>query len=429
MGWIVAFFFAALAFILGLVLVFQLSAKWGLLDELGKTADQLRRLQEYDAENSQAFRNGFTISADTKNPSEAWIGRTLTNRFRIVAIIGRGGMGVVYRAWDVKRDRYSVVKMPSPSILADMDAVGRFRRELTLGQQLNHPAIVPILAVAEEVSHSFPSRSDLYVVMEYLAGGSLKQRQLKRRGDVSSNAPSVLWHWLPRVAEALDYVHAQGLVHRDVKPDNILFDGLGSAFLSDFGVAKAGQEEQGSGLTRVGFAIGTPEYLAPENIRGDAISGAADQYSLAMVVFEVLAGRSAFSAPVAGRVLSRQLSEVPMRLDAIRGGLPASLVDAVTRGLRKDACERFADCRAFAEAVLKGVARAGTESRFKLMCPDCSRLLTVHSENAGREGQCPFCGTGVTISRDLQSLWLLRDRSGGGETRIPAAGYPWDELC
>lgn len=318
-------------------------------------------------------------------------------------------MGVAYRAWDADTDRYCVVKTPRRELLSTPQFVERFAREMAVLRHLAHPAIVPIHDVGEEAGTP-------YAVMPYLSGGSLKRRQRVRQGrPVAAEATSIVG-WLEPIAEALDFVHDRGLVHRDVKPDNILFDGAGKPFLGDFGVAKvviqADAGHQSQGLTATGIALGTPAYMAPELIDCSEASAASDQYALAVMTYELLAGRKPFVGPTPAAIIVAHATGKPTSLASLRADLDASAASAVMRGLAKDPAERFESCGSFAEAVLAALPRKVESEKQQLMCPRCGRLLNVQKARAGKRGSCPKCDGALSISSDALTLWLPEDRSG-----------------
>jgi serine/threonine protein kinase len=343
------------------------------------------------------------------NDPEFWLGRTLGGRYRIVAVIAEGGMGVAYRAWDQVADQYRVVKMPRAERTAVPGFVERFARELAVLRHLSHPAVVPIHDVGEEQGTPF-------AVMPYLAGGSLKRRQWMRRGRPVPAEPVNLRSWLTAIAGAVDFVHARGFVHRDVKPDNILFDGAGNAFLGDFGVVKvvmqAEDEQHAKELTATGLALGTPAYMAPELIEGVAASALSDQYSLAVTTYEMLAGQKPFDGPTPAAVIVAVAAAKPAPLQSLRQELPKSTAAAVMRGLSKHPTQRFESCQRFAEAVLKELPSDLEVQKRHLMCPRCGRLLKVKQAWAGKRGSCPKCDGALSISDDGLTLWLPEDRSG-----------------
>ncbi len=343
------------------------------------------------------------------NDPESWLGRTLGGRYRIVAVIAEGGMGVAYRAWDQVADQYRVVKMPRAERIAVPGFVERFARELAVLRHLSHPAVVPIHVVGEE-------QGTPYAVMPYLAGGSLKRRQWMRKGRPVPMEPVSLRSWLTAIAGAIDFVHGRGFVHRDVKPDNILFDGEGNAFLGDFGVVKvvmqAEDEQHAKELTTTGLALGTPAYMAPELIEGTAASALSDQYSLAVTAYELLAGQKPFDGPTPAAVIVAVAAAKPAPLQSLRQELPKSTAAAVMRGLSKDPARRFESCQRFAEAVLADLPSDPEGKKRQLMCPRCGRLLKVKNDWAGKRGSCPKCDGALSISTDALTLWLPEDRAG-----------------
>ena len=436
MGWLVAFFFAICTGLLVLVLIVQRDEHRKRGINLRQPLEEASRWEEPRGDRlnvspgSQHAGRGPTAAAPVPvpaiNPPD--VDCVLADRYRIVATIGRGGMGVVYRAWDRVAERYTVIKMPRPDLMVDGSVRERFRRELEMVRSLDHPSIVPVLAVGEfhaVASSDSDEPGTPFAVMPYLAGGSLQRRHRRRRSEVLP-LPGSLWDWLPEVADAMDHVHSRGLLHRDVKPANVLFDGLGRPYLGDFGVAKAAIAAEGLApeLTQAGFAVGTPTYMAPELVAGTAVDARSDQYALAVMVFECVAGRPPFAAATPAAVLWQQATVPAPRLDSIRADLPGSLVEAVNRGLKKSPDERFPSCAGFVAAVLADVRKPVRPRPPKLMCPDCGKLLNARHQWAGRRGRCPNCRAYLEISTDLQSLWLRRDRDerprfGGRRHRRP----------
>ena len=197
-------------------------------------------------------------------------------------------------------------------------------------------------------------------MMEYLAGGSLKDRQASGTlGEWTAMPVYSLGEWLPAVAKALDFVHSQKHIHRDVKPANILFDRHGNAFLGDFGIIKGlGADEsdcQGNALTMPGFLVGTPNYVAPEIVMGRPFDGRADQYSLAMTVHEVLSGSNCMEGPTPSATVVNQTMVVPPALSELMPGVPARLSDAILKGLAKNPADRFENCVAIAQEIMSAV--------------------------------------------------------------------------
>ena len=348
----------------------------------------------------------------------------LAQRYRVVARIGAGGMGVVYRAWDDATDRYVVIKMPKRELIGDPTFLQRFAQEMSALRALSHASVVPITDIGNEQGTPF-------AVMPYLAGGSLKQRRpMLQDGRIAPEEPATIWRWLPAIAKALDFVHASSYVHRDVKPDNILFDGPGTAYLSDFGVAKlVFQAEDAAatrGLTGTGFALGTPEYMAPELINGAKASPRVDQYALAVMTYELLAGRKPFDGPTPAAVIIAHATGSAPPLTDVRSTIPHAVSVAVARGMSKNPDQRFESCTAFARGVLATVPRPAAAEKLQLMCPQCGRLLNVKPDWAGKEGNCPRCKTALTIGADLRSLWIPSDKkpsAAAGSQRLPVGQF------
>ena len=207
-------------------------------------------------------------------------------------------MGFVYRAQDANLNTPVVIKVPRRAMLDDPQFVERFEREIRSLVTLSHPHIVKITEVGQHEGIPF-------AVMQFLAGGDLEGRRPQdKAGRPRAVSPAALSGWLPEVAGALDFVHSKGLVHRDVKPRNVLFDTDGHAYLSDFGVAKVIRDAESGGdaasMTGTGMIVGTPEYMAPELVMGQEITGRVDQYALAVTVYELLAGRRPFQQLLIG---------------------------------------------------------------------------------------------------------------------------------
>jgi serine/threonine protein kinase len=334
------------------------------------------------------------------------LGATIAGRYRIISRLGAGGMGVAYRAWDEQGGLPVVIKIPKKSFLEDPKFAERFYREIRLLQGLKHPHIVPIVDVGEHEGLPF-------VVMRFLPGGSLSNRRLRdEKGKPRQNFPETLHLWLLAIADALDYVHSQGVVHRDVKPGNIFFDAFWGAYLGDFGIAKIVEEsdafDKEHTLTATHMGIGTPDYMAPEQFTPKAvIDGRADQYALGVIVYEMLAGKRPFVGDTAHIVVEVTTRPVPA-LPVPRGQVPPLLAESVYRALAKHPSQRFATCRDFAAAALRDVQPMTDEPGVaRLLCPQCSNILKLPTAAAGQKGKCPKCQTQMKVADDLGALWLL----------------------
>jgi serine/threonine-protein kinase len=263
----------------------------------------------------------------------------LQPQYRLIRLLGRGGMGAVYLARELALDREVAIKVVKTDAQS-REVQERLRREARTAAKLSHPNIVPLHAFGEV--EGMP-----YFVMGYVRGESLATR-LRRDGKLPEEDARRI---LADLAEALDHAHRQGVVHRDVKPDNVLLDDeSGRALLTDFGVAKAlGGTDT---LTAVGGVVGTPSYMSPEQAAGRAdIDGRTDIYSLGVTAYAMLAGRLPFDGKTAGEVLGKHLTQEPPPLRSLAPALPDSTVMAVERCLAKDPARRFQDARSLKLAL------------------------------------------------------------------------------
>ncbi len=314
-------------------------------------------------------------------------------------------MGVTYRAWDKLMGVPVVVKMPMRQYFNAPGFLDRFDREIRTSAALVHPHVVPLVDYGTD-------KGEPFLVMRFLPGGSLSKRIPKgENGESIPVAPALLRCFLPGIAAALDYSHSRGIVHRDVKPGNIFFDARSLAYLGDFGLVKILEESVFDGddatLASAGTAVGTKAYMAPERCAiGGRFDGRSDQYSLAVTAYELLAGRKPFLGTTAPILKEHTHAPVPP-LIAMRPELPASLCDAVARGLSKRPADRFPTCADFARAALQEVpALDGDPGYVRFLCPKCSRLLRLPESAAGERGRCPNCRAPMTIAKDLAALWL-----------------------
>ena len=363
------------------------------------------------------------MSESSPSPDDSLIGRTVAGRYRVISKLGEGGMGVTYRAWDEAEGRPVVLKMPRRNLVENAAFLERFSREVRMMAALSHPSIVPILDVGED--EGLP-----ILVMRFLPGGSLSNRRLRdAEGRVQPMQPSTLQLWLPAVASALDFVHANGIVHRDVKPANIFFDAFWGAYLGDFGIAKIVEDttvlEKEHTLTATSMMIGTQEYMAPEQFAPKAVvDGRVDQYALAVMVYEMLVGQRPFRGETAHVVVEVTTQPVP-RLTQFRRDLPDSVCQALYRGLSKKPGERFGSCAEFAAAVLRDVRpMADEEGVARLLCPQCGNMLKMPTSAAGRQGKCPRCKTEMMVAEDLSALWLASEEHKGEEPAAAGVGEP-----
>jgi eukaryotic-like serine/threonine-protein kinase len=276
----------------------------------------------------------------------AHVERVLSANYELDREIGRGGMGIVYKAKDKRLKRHVAVKLLPPELAFRGEIRSRFLKEAETAAQLSHPNIVPIYSVDE--------RDGLvYFVMAFVDGENLAAR-LHTKGRLDSTETRRI---LKEVAEALAYAHERGVVHRDIKPDNILLcaDDEGRVMVTDFGIARAVSEGSDSRLTATGMAIGTPAYMSPEQSMGERdIDGRADLYALGVVGYQMLAGELPFNAPSTPALLVKQISERPTPVDVHRPDAPPDLARAVMMLLEKDPANRFPTAEALVTALDSG---------------------------------------------------------------------------
>ena len=256
-------------------------------------------------------------------------GTTLSDRYAVEGELGRGGMATVYLALDQRHGRKVAVKVLAPELAASLGAE-RFLREIRIAARLVHPHILPLIDSGE-------SAGVLYYVTPHVTDGSLRERLTATSRLALADALRIA----REIGSALDYAHREGFLHRDVKPDNILFAD-GHAMLADFGIALACGSAGSGVVTEVGIAIGTPEYMSPEQAAGAReLTPASDLYSLACVVYEMLTGEPPFRGSGAQGILARQLTGTPQPVRVLRPELPARVEQALARALAKEPRARY----------------------------------------------------------------------------------------
>jgi len=275
----------------------------------------------------------MTTPADEyERPLAQRLKEALGAEYTIEGEIGRGGMGVVYRARDERLHRRVAVKVLPPELAFQKEIRERFTREAQTAARLSHPHIVPIHDVGE-------GAGVVYFIMGLVEGESLGGR-LKRRGKLP---PDEVRRIMKETADALSAAHAVSIIHRDIKPDNILLEGTrGRVMVTDFGIAKAVSQVSGSTLTGVGVAIGTPQYMSPEQAAGEReIDGRSDLYSLGVVAYQMTSGELPFNAPTVAGILMKQITEPAPVLHETQDGIPEDLSLAIARCLEKDPEHRW----------------------------------------------------------------------------------------
>jgi serine/threonine-protein kinase len=304
------------------------------------------------------------------------LGTLLGGRYRLDAQIGRGGMSTVYRAFDTVLERPVAIKLMHREIASDSDQLERFRREARSVAQLNHPHIVTVIDAGEEPAED--GGGTPYIVLEYVEGETLKEL-IRREGPL--DIPQALAYAI-EIARALGAAHERMIVHRDVKPQNVLIGAEGGAKITDFGIARTLTEE---GLTVAGRVLGTTDYVSPEQALGQPVTGQSDLYSLGVVLYEMLTGQVPFtgSSPVA--VAMRHVREQVPDVQLLRTDVSAATASVIDRAVAKDLDWRYADAES--------------------MVSDLEEVLAIEASRAGQ-------ATGEATS-------VLRTLPGKARRRLP----------
>jgi eukaryotic-like serine/threonine-protein kinase len=303
------------------------------------------------------------------------IGQLIGGRYRLEAEIGRGGMSTVYRAFDTVLERPVAIKLMHREIAADSDQLERFRREARAVAQLNHPNVVTVIDAGEESS---PEGSTPYIVLEYVDGETLKE---VIRREAPLEIPQALAYAI-EIARALGAAHECQIVHRDVKPQNILVSEEGGAKITDFGIARSLTEE---GLTVAGRVLGTTDYVSPEQALGHPVTGQSDLYSLGVVLYEMLTGEVPFHGETPVAVAMKHVREEIPDVQLLRPRVSAATAAVLERAVAKDLSQRYPDA--------------------PTMVADLEEVLALE---AARSGQAT--GEATTVLRSL---------SGGVRRRLP----------
>ncbi|WP_232005944.1 serine/threonine-protein kinase, partial [Mycobacterium sp. 852013-50091_SCH5140682] len=264
--------------------------------------------------------------------------------YELRSLIGVGGMGEVYRAYDTVKDRMVAVKLLRTEVAADRSYQARFRRESRAAARLQEPHVIPV--------HDFGDIDGvLYIDMRLVEGASVKE-VLRTNGPLD---PARTVSIVTQVASALDAAHTDGLVHRDIKPENVLLTGDDFAYLVDFGIAHIGGEAT---VTMTGVLIGSSAYMAPERFSGATVGPPADIYALTCLLYECLIGRPPFETGDLRQLMSAHMFSAPPRPSIMRRGIPRAFDDVIARGMAKDPTHRYASAGEMARAARDALSGA-----------------------------------------------------------------------
>ena len=342
-------------------------------------------------------------SREPSTDAQEQLAAELADRYLIEDALGRGASATVYLAQELRHGRRVALKVLHSALGAAL-GVERFQREIRTQARLHHPHILPLF-------DSGTAAGRLYYTMPYVEAGSLRDR-LRRVGriDVSTSVQLAT-----EVASALAYAHALGVIHRDLKPENVMLSPTGQAILADFGIAYALEEETADSgeitpsgrLTETGVTVGTPAYMSPEQAAGDeALTGRSDQYALAALVYEMLAGTPPFTGPNARAILARKLTSAPPALREARPDVPAELETVLLKALSRYPADRFESMEGFAHAMGAAVGNRPTPVPGPAPTP---------LPRSRRRGGALAAGLGLLVlaGAAVGGRLLLRDRESG----------------
>jgi len=373
-------------------------------------------------------------------PASDLIGQIVADRYHVVKQLGEGGMGQVYLAEHVKMGRRSAIKVMNPSMVHDPDAVARFNREAANASRINHPNVCAI--------YDFGETPDglIYLAMEFIEGEPLTD-VIEREGALPLPRAAAIFL---QTADALQAAHDLGIVHRDLKPDNIMVSrrksGGDMVKVVDFGIAKAiGGDQAGQKVTKTGLVVGTPEFMSPEQLSGDAVDGRSDLYSLALVLYRMLTGKVPFEATSVQETMIKRLTDEPTTLAEARPDLsfPAGLQPVLDTALARTPLERYQTVTKFAADVaavtgrpVEGAvphtrSRGDTEGKTQLLDPTgggpTQRISAQQPGSAKRRSLIP-AAIGVTALLAAGGAWMALRGNVAHDTATDPGGRQTDSV-
>jgi len=363
-----------------------------------------------------------------KTGDDPLIGRVIADRYLILAKLGEGGMGRVYLGEHMKMNRQCAIKVMNPNLVNDTDSATRFAREASNAARILHPNVAAVFDYGE-------ADKIVYLVMEFVDGEPLSAI-LEREGALEVRRAVDLAR---QIADGLAAAHELGIVHRDLKPDNVIVTRSRNQReipkVVDFGIAKAVTGLDQEGLTRSGLVIGTPEYMAPEQLLGDPVDARADVYSLGCILYQMLTGIQAFAGDTREQMIRRRLHEAPPHVREVVPGIPRQLDVLITRMLARSTKERFASAAEVRDALdpatvlagYDGAPKTGPRARPNLaatrvgpVAPSASLSPTAQMPSEKAKGRSPILGIAyaVVIAALGTLTYLQRDKLGLGFERV-----------
>jgi len=338
------------------------------------------------ASDPSASGSAYFLGEAAVHELEPLLRQNTAGEYEIERELGRGGMAVVYLATEIALARQVAIKVLPPSFTFGRGAVERFKREAKVAAALVHPNIIPIYRV------SLGSRLFWYA-MKYIEGQTLADILLERKFLSLDQTIRIL----EQLAEALDYAHERHVIHRDVKPENVMIDSRGRVVVTDFGIAKEVLEGSRSGS---GVVIGTPYYMSAEQSRGELLSGAADQYSTGVMAYHMLAGQVPFEGKTVVDIMHKHCVELPPPLELLRPGLPPEVYAVIQRAMAKSPVERFPNVGAFVQALKR-----------PSLAPTVEISPAVTARSAGRRWLVAAGLTALVLPAVLGSRLWRQDRA------------------
>ena len=370
--------------------------------------------REYPDEIRFCQHDGTTLRGVT--PASNLVGQVIADRYHVMKKLGEGGMGQVYLAEHVKMGRKSAIKVMSPALMHDPDAIARFNREAGNASKITHPNVCAVYDFGET------PEGLIYLAMEFVEGEPLTGL-LEREGALPLPRATAIFK---QTADALQAAHDLGIVHRDLKPDNIMLargrDGTDVVKVVDFGIAKAvGGDESGQKVTKTGLVVGTPEFMSPEQLSGDKLDGKSDLYSLALVYFRMLTGHLPFQADTVQETMIKRLTDEPKKLAEVRPDLkfPSGLQPVLDAALTRTPGERYENVAKFADDVLGVVqlvraTRGGVAPATREVVEGRTQLLDSHETKAQAARRAPAPKAKRSLVPILVGVIAVLGVGGGG---------------
>ncbi|MDP9339947.1 MAG: protein kinase, partial [Acidobacteriota bacterium] len=282
-------------------------------------------------------------------------GTFLGHRYEIIALLGQGGMGAVYKARDTELDRVVALKIIRPDLTTNPEILKRFKQELILARQVTHRNVIRIFDLGQADDFKF-------ITMEYLEGQDLRA-VLREKGKLTPQEAAKV---ILQICRALEAAHSEGVIHRDLKPQNIMLDAKGRAYVMDFGIARSAYLP---GMTQTGALVGTPEYMSPEQAKGEKLDERSDLFSLGVILYELLVGHSPYYSDTPLATLWKRIQEKAKPLGEVDPTIPKSLSDIIEKALEIDPAKRFASANEFARQLESWLGPSAESSAIFLPAP------------------------------------------------------------